>query len=1144
MNPVIPCSTGIVSFIPGSAFSARKSESLTKLNFSRKSVKHESSTPRFLLPPFVSIGLISKSQRILSFNKNSRTSTSATETDIAIEEADSPAANDDSTETSETPLDEVGTSEDLSPQSNASTSSAKARRSRPARKSEMPPVKNEDLIPGATFTGKVKSIQPFGAFVDFGAFTDGLVHVSRLSDSYVKDVASVVSVGQEVKVKLIEVNTESQRISLSMRESDDIGKLQQQKDGPVSSEKAGPGRRNTSKPGSKRDDSRKSTKFVKGQDLEGTVKNMTRNGAFISLPDGEEGFLPISEESDEGFESAMGNSSLQVGQEVSVRVLHISRGQVTLTMKKEEDIAQLDSQLSQGVVHVATNPFVLAFRENKEIAAFLDERENVKKPVENTSTEEIKETVLQQETVIDVPEKEGSLLDDATEKEAAVTSGGSAPEGDSFVSNQIVEEAAQTDVGARNAETDSPLEIANENLNDKTEKDSSESQLDAEASSSDAESTADISNETDAISNISSSISSADGASENKENVTFGSLASEGDGASTANQIIEEATQTDAAASHSITDSPPETDNENVVESGADLTVVKDEKQSQTSDAEEQSATAAPADNDGIELSPEINGSIKGLESDISSSNAPAPLETAGGTGDNDQGLSSDSAEVVENSVDEPKEVQEEAPATENENSFASQVESKDGGTGVTASEQGSSKATISPALVKQLREDTGAGMMDCKKALSETGGDLIKAQEYLRKKGLASAEKKASRVTAEGRIGSYIHDSRIGVLVEVNCETDFVSRGEIFKELVDDIAMQVAACPQVQYLDVEEVPESIVNKEKEIEMQKEDLLSKPEQIRAKIVEGRIRKRLEELALLEQPYIKNDKVVVKDLVKQTIATIGENIKVKRFVRFNLGEGLEKKSQDFAAEVAAQTAAKPVPAPEKTLPDTAEAKEPEQKPPAAAVSAALVKQLREETGAGMMDCKKALAETGGDLQKAQEYLRKKGLSSAEKKSSRLAAEGRIGSYIHDSRIGVLIEVNCETDFVGRSEKFKELVDDLAMQVVACPQVRFVSVEDIPESIMIKEKEIEMQREDILSKPENIREKIVEGRVSKRLGELALLEQPFIKDDNVLVKDFVKQTVAAIGENIKVRRFVRFTLGETTQSETTTPAQGEE
>lgn len=204
--------------------------------------------------------------------------------------------------------------------------------------------------------------------------------------------------------------------------------------------------------------------------------------------------------------------------------------------------------------------------------------------------------------------------------------------------------------------------------------------------------------------------------------------------------------------------------------------------------------------------------------------------------------------------------------------------------------------------------------------------------------------------------------------------------------------------------------------------------------------------------------------------------------------------------------------------------------PYSRPQKATVSAALVKQLREETGAGMMDCKKALSETEGDLGKAQEYLRKKGLSTADKKSSRLAAEGRIGSYIHDSRIGVLIEVNCETDFVGRGEKFKELVDDLAMQVVACPQVQYVSIEDIPESIVIKEKELEMQREDLQSKPENIRERIVEGRISKRLGEVALLEQPFIKNDSILVKDLVKQTVAALGENIKVRRFVRFTLGD--------------
>ncbi|URD82511.1 hypothetical protein MUK42_19265 [Musa troglodytarum] len=238
---------------------------------------------------------------------------------------------------------------------------------------------------------------------------------------------------------------------------------------------------------------------------------------------------------------------------------------------------------------------------------------------------------------------------------------------------------------------------------------------------------------------------------------------------------------------------------------------------------------------------------------------------------------------------------------------------------------------------------------------------------------------------------------------------------------------MQVAACPQVHYLVSEGVPEEIV-KEREIEMQKEDLLTKPENIRSKIVEGRIKRRLEEFAFLEQPYIENDKPVLKDLVKQRIATLGENIKVKRFVRYNLGEGLEKKSQDFAAEVAAQTAAKPSPAVPVDQP--AETKEAVEKPETIAVSAVLVKkQLREETGAaGMMDCKKALAESGGDIEKVQEYLRGKGLSSADKKSSRLTAEGQISSYIHDSR---LVEVNCETDFVGRHEKFKELVDGLAM-----------------------------------------------------------------------------------------------------------------
>jgi elongation factor Ts len=417
--------------------------------------------------------------------------------------------------------------------------------------------------------------------------------------------------------------------------------------------------------------------------------------------------------------------------------------------------------------------------------------------------------------------------------------------------------------------------------------------------------------------------------------------------------------------------------------------------------------------------------------------------------------------------------------------------------------------------------------MMDCKKALAEAGGDLDKARDILRKKGLASADKKAARVAAEGAIGSYIHDTRIGVLLELNCETDFVSRGDTFKELLEDLAMQVAACPQVEFVSVDEVPAEVVAKEREIEAGKEDLANKPPAIREKMVDGRINKRLGELALLEQPFIKDDKLKVKDLVKQTVAKIGENIQVRRFARFTLGEGLEKKTSNLAAEVAEQTQKKeaaPAPPAEPKKEDAPAAK------PAVAVSAAAVKELRAETGAGMMDCKKALAECENDVEKARELLRKKGLASAEKKSSRLAAEGAVGSYIHDGRIGVLVEVNCETDFVARGAKFKELVEDVAMQVAACPGVTVVSPDDVPKEIVDKEREIELGKEDLASKPETIREKIVDGRIAKRVNELALLEQPYIRDDKQKLKDVIKAAVAVLGENIQVRRFERFNLGE--------------
>ena len=213
--------------------------------------------------------------------------------------------------------------------------------------------------------------------------------------------------------------------------------------------------------------------------------------------------------------------------------------------------------------------------------------------------------------------------------------------------------------------------------------------------------------------------------------------------------------------------------------------------------------------------------------------------------------------------------------------------------------------AEISAKLVKDLRDKTGAGMMDCKKALQESSGDLTKAVEWLRQKGIASAEKKAGRTAAEGVVGSYIHTGgRVGVLVEVNCETDFVARGELFQELVRNVAMQVAACPNVEYVSTEEIPPDVVEREKTIEMGRDDLSGKKEEMKVKIVEGRIGKRLKELALLDQPYIRDSSITLGELVKQTSGKTGENIRVRRFTRYTLGEGIEVQESDFAAEVAA------------------------------------------------------------------------------------------------------------------------------------------------------------------------------------------------------------------------------------------------
>ena len=211
--------------------------------------------------------------------------------------------------------------------------------------------------------------------------------------------------------------------------------------------------------------------------------------------------------------------------------------------------------------------------------------------------------------------------------------------------------------------------------------------------------------------------------------------------------------------------------------------------------------------------------------------------------------------------------------------------------------------AEISAKIVKELRDKTSAGMMDCKKALQEADGDFAKAEEALKKKGLATAAKKSSRIATEGIVEAYIHmGGKLGIIVEVNCETDFVARRSEFQELARNIAMQIAACPQVQYINAADIPPEIAEREKKIEMEKDDLGNKPVDIKEKIVEGRIQKKLKEMVLVDQAFIRDSSMTIGELVKQNISTLGENIQIRRFERFVLGEGLEKKNEDFGAEV--------------------------------------------------------------------------------------------------------------------------------------------------------------------------------------------------------------------------------------------------
>lgn len=211
----------------------------------------------------------------------------------------------------------------------------------------------------------------------------------------------------------------------------------------------------------------------------------------------------------------------------------------------------------------------------------------------------------------------------------------------------------------------------------------------------------------------------------------------------------------------------------------------------------------------------------------------------------------------------------------------------------------------VTAAMVKELREKTGAGMLDCKKALEEANGELDKAVEVLREKGLAAAANKSGRVATEGVCEAYIHaGGRIGVLVEINCETDFVGKTDQFKELARDIAMHIAAMSP-RYVSREEVPTEDLEKEKEILRAQALNEGKPEKIVDKMVEGRISKYYEEFCLLEQSFVKDPDKTIETLLKEKISTIGEKISVRRFVRYELGEGMEKKVDNFVEEVMAQ-----------------------------------------------------------------------------------------------------------------------------------------------------------------------------------------------------------------------------------------------
>ncbi|KAG2621244.1 hypothetical protein PVAP13_3NG230000 [Panicum virgatum] len=384
MTPVIHCSVGNISLFHIGSIRTNREIQIRRLQGSARYSRVASPSPRRLLLPQTAFHLISIYKRSWSSAQRQRTLSAATVgTNVTVEDQNSSSSGETSDENFEAAPDAVEASE----QAEASTDQASSARKlgRNIRKSEMPPLTDEDLVPGASFTGKVRSIKPFGVFVDIGAFTEGLVHISRVSDGFVKDISSLFTVGQEVSVKLLEANKETGRISLTMREGDDYVKPKKEAPKATTGGRSATATPRSSPRQTKERQEAKATsesKYAPGQSLNGTVKSTTRAGTFVTLPDGSEGFLPREEEAVALF-TLIGQSAMEVGKQIRVKVLNVAQGQATLTMKDveddEDDLQTLNTELKRDWSR-GTNAFELAFHRNKEISAFLAQREKTKVP--------------------------------------------------------------------------------------------------------------------------------------------------------------------------------------------------------------------------------------------------------------------------------------------------------------------------------------------------------------------------------------------------------------------------------------------------------------------------------------------------------------------------------------------------------------------------------------------------------------------------------------------------------------------------------------------------------------------------------------------------------------------------------------------